>query len=113
MARTQASVTVSAPGALAGCAYAPTPSTAAAQSVASAMASGVGDRETRIGRLCQTLPGRPTMIRGPMTKSARSELIALLALFAGALALGSSGIFVRLSETGVVASAFWRGALAL
>ena len=48
-----------------------------------------------------------------MTKSARSELIALLALFAGALALGSSGIFVRVSETGVVASAFWRGALAL
>jgi len=54
------------------------------------------------------------MIRAPnMTQSARSELIALLALFAGALALGSSGIFVRVSETGVVASAFWRGALAL
>jgi len=49
----------------------------------------------------------------PMTKSARSELTALLALFAGALAIGSSGIFVRVSETGPVASAFWRGALAL
>jgi len=48
-----------------------------------------------------------------MTKAERSELIALLALFAGALAIGSSGIFVRLSETGSVASAFWRGALAL
>ena len=35
-----------------------------------------------------------------MTKATRSELIALLALFAGALALGSSGIFVRVSETG-------------
>lgn len=48
-----------------------------------------------------------------MSKHARSELTALLALFAGALAIGSSGIFVRLSETGSVASAFWRGALAL
>jgi drug/metabolite transporter (DMT)-like permease len=48
-----------------------------------------------------------------MTKPARPELTALLALLAGALALGSSGIFVRLSETGPVASAFWRGALAL
>ena len=48
-----------------------------------------------------------------MTKPARPELTALLALLAGALALGSSGIFVRVSETGPVASAFWRGALAL
>jgi len=43
----------------------------------------------------------------------RSELRALLALFAGALAIGSSGIFVRLSETGPTATAFWRGCLAL
>jgi drug/metabolite transporter (DMT)-like permease len=42
-----------------------------------------------------------------------SELPALLALFTGALAIGSSGIFVRLSETGPTATAFWRGALAL
>jgi drug/metabolite transporter (DMT)-like permease len=42
-----------------------------------------------------------------------SELPALLALFAGALAIGSSGIFVRLSETGPTATAFWRGAFAL
>jgi drug/metabolite transporter (DMT)-like permease len=48
-----------------------------------------------------------------MKEPARPELTALLALFAGALAIGSSGIFVRLSETGSVASAFWRGALAL
>ena len=40
-----------------------------------------------------------------------SEVTALLALFAGALAIGSSGIFVRLSETGPTATAFWRGAL--
>ena len=49
----------------------------------------------------------------PMTKPTRSELTALLALFAGALAIGSSGIFVRVAETGAVASAFWRGALAV
>ncbi|HET7756343.1 MAG TPA: DMT family transporter [Steroidobacteraceae bacterium] len=43
----------------------------------------------------------------------RSELPALVALLAGALAIGSSGIFVRISATGPVATAFWRGALAL
>ncbi len=42
-----------------------------------------------------------------------SEVAPLLALFAGALAIGSSGIFVRLSETGPTATAFWRGAFAL
>jgi drug/metabolite transporter (DMT)-like permease len=42
-----------------------------------------------------------------------SELPALLALFGGALAISSSGIFVRLSQTGPTATAFWRGALAL
>ena len=40
----------------------------------------------------------------------RSDIPALLALLAGALAIGSSGIFVRLSETGPTATAFWRGA---
>jgi drug/metabolite transporter (DMT)-like permease len=48
-----------------------------------------------------------------MMKPERSELSALLALLAGALAIGSSGIFVRIGETGPVAAAFWRGALAL
>ncbi len=43
----------------------------------------------------------------------RSDIPALLALLAGALAIGSSGIFVRLSETGPTATAFWRGCLAL
>jgi drug/metabolite transporter (DMT)-like permease len=42
-----------------------------------------------------------------------AELNALAALFAGALAIGSSGIFVRLSQTGPTATAFWRGLLAL
>lgn len=41
------------------------------------------------------------------------QTLALLALAAGALGIATSGIFVRLSETGPVATAFWRGALAL
>jgi drug/metabolite transporter (DMT)-like permease len=48
-----------------------------------------------------------------MMRPARSELPALLALLAGALAIGSSGLFVRWSETGPLATAFWRGSLAL
>jgi drug/metabolite transporter (DMT)-like permease len=43
----------------------------------------------------------------------RPHFAALIALFAGALAIGASGIFVRLSQTGPTATAFWRGALAL
>ena len=39
-----------------------------------------------------------------------SEVPALVALFAGALAIGSSGIFVRLSETGPTAG--WHGMFA-
>jgi drug/metabolite transporter (DMT)-like permease len=46
-------------------------------------------------------------------KAARLEYIALLALLGGALAIGTSGIFVKLSETGPTATAFWRGLLAL
>src|SRR5262249_36399931 len=46
-------------------------------------------------------------------KPERSELLALLALLAGALALGSSRALGRGSGTGAVASAFWRGALAV
>jgi drug/metabolite transporter (DMT)-like permease len=46
-------------------------------------------------------------------RSDRHEPLALAALFAGGCAIGSSGIFVRLSETGPTATAFWRGALAL
>jgi drug/metabolite transporter (DMT)-like permease len=42
-----------------------------------------------------------------------AEVTALLALLAGALVIGSSAIFVRLSETGPTATAFWRGVLAL
>jgi drug/metabolite transporter (DMT)-like permease len=43
----------------------------------------------------------------------KMELAALGALFAGALCTGSAGVLVRLSETGPVATAFWRGCLGL
>jgi drug/metabolite transporter (DMT)-like permease len=43
----------------------------------------------------------------------KTDLAALSALFAGALCTGAAGILVRLSETGPVATAFWRGCLAL
>jgi len=48
-----------------------------------------------------------------MSSPRRTQTVALIALFAGALAIASSGIFVRLSETGPTATAFWRGAFSL
>ena len=45
--------------------------------------------------------------------SQRDRALALLALFAGAAAIASSPLFVKVSETGPVATAFWRVALAL
>lgn len=41
------------------------------------------------------------------------QALALAALMAGAAGIATSGIFVRLSQTGPTATAFWRGALAL
>ncbi|MGE5526587.1 MAG: DMT family transporter [Rhodospirillaceae bacterium] len=43
----------------------------------------------------------------------RRKAYALAALFAGAAAIGTSALFVKVSETGPVATAFWRVALAL
>ena len=43
----------------------------------------------------------------------RRNAYALAALFAGAAAIGTSALFVKVSETGPVATAFWRVALAL
>ncbi|HUN25642.1 MAG TPA: DMT family transporter [Steroidobacteraceae bacterium] len=48
----------------------------------------------------------------PPASSARRTL-ALIVLITGGLGIASAGIFVRLSETGPTATAFWRGALAL
>jgi drug/metabolite transporter (DMT)-like permease len=45
--------------------------------------------------------------------SDRERSLALIALLVGALAIATAGVFVRLSETGPTATAFWRGALAL
>jgi hypothetical protein len=42
-----------------------------------------------------------------------SQLTALAALSAGAFAIGGSGIFVRLSQTGPMVTVFWRDCLAL
>lgn len=48
-----------------------------------------------------------------MTITPSSSRLPLLALIAGGIAIGCSPIFVRLSEIGPVATAFWRLALAL
>jgi drug/metabolite transporter (DMT)-like permease len=54
-----------------------------------------------------------TMGNGYRKAAEKTELTALVALFAGALSTGAAGILVRLSETGPTATAFWRGCLAL
>lgn len=45
--------------------------------------------------------------------AAHPRSVALAALFAGAVAIGSSALFVKVSETGPVATGFWRVFLAL
>ena len=48
-----------------------------------------------------------------MDMTERRSSMALIALFAGAIGIAFAPIFVRLSEVGPVATAFWRLALAL
>lgn len=48
-----------------------------------------------------------------MPAVANTRSVALAALFAGAVAIGSSALFVKVSEAGPVATAFWRVFLAL
>ncbi len=50
---------------------------------------------------------------GSATQPSRTGVLAVWALLAGAIAIGASPIFVRLSELGPFATAFWRVALAL
>lgn len=50
--------------------------------------------------------------RGPGVEGERRRAIALAALFAGAIAIATSALFVRASETGPIATGFWRVALA-
>jgi drug/metabolite transporter (DMT)-like permease len=47
------------------------------------------------------------------TPPSRARALALFALFAGAAAIATAPLFVKVSETGPVATAFWRIALAL
>jgi len=54
-----------------------------------------------------------TMKTDAITSSSTTNSAALLALVAGAIAMGASPIFVRLTDVGPQASAFWRTALAL
>ena len=49
----------------------------------------------------------------PAADARRTNLIAIGALLLGATAIGTSALFVKVSETGPVATAFWRVFLAL
>jgi drug/metabolite transporter (DMT)-like permease len=49
----------------------------------------------------------------PAAHTQRTNLIAIGALLLGATAIGTSALFVKVSETGPVATAFWRVCLAL
>ncbi len=49
----------------------------------------------------------------PAARSQPANLIAIGALLLGAAAIGTSGLFVKVSETGPIATAFWRVLLAL
>jgi drug/metabolite transporter (DMT)-like permease len=67
-----------------------------------------------------TLSGRPTPSDANPTQEAGSrreaqarDPLALAALLLGAVAIGSSAIWVRVAETGPVVTAFWRVALAV
>jgi drug/metabolite transporter (DMT)-like permease len=55
------------------------------------------------------MPVRPAPVEGRI----RVEWLALAALFAGATAIATAPLFVKVSETGPVATAFWRVFLAL
>ena len=49
----------------------------------------------------------------PAARAQPANLIAIGALLLGAAAIGTSGLFVKVSETGPIATAFWRVLLAL
>lgn len=49
----------------------------------------------------------------PAARAQPANLIAIGALLLGATAIGTSGLFVKVSETGPIATAFWRVLLAL
>src|SRR5262245_30911146 len=47
------------------------------------------------------------------SRQARARTLAIVALLAGATCIGTSALFVKVSETGPVSTAFWRVSLAL
>jgi drug/metabolite transporter (DMT)-like permease len=55
----------------------------------------------------------PTSLPQALRTDPRARTVALIALFAGAVAIGTAPLFVKVSETGPVATAFWRVFLAL
>lgn len=65
---------------------------------------------SRSGKACRSRHDAPA--GGALIRPAR-EWLALAALFAGATAIATAPLFVKVSETGPVATAFWRVALAL
>jgi drug/metabolite transporter (DMT)-like permease len=70
-------------------------------------------RMTRVPAAPKPVSAVQGSLEARLAASAYGRTLPLVALFAGALGIASSGIFVRLSETGPTATAFWRGALAL
>jgi drug/metabolite transporter (DMT)-like permease len=71
--------------------------------------------QPKVPRRSQVPPIAMTMKTDAISSppSSRTNAPALLALVAGAVAMGASPIFVRLTDVGPQASAFWRTALAL
>jgi drug/metabolite transporter (DMT)-like permease len=70
---------------------------------------GIAQREAREA----TLYCSPALARSAPISIKPNQRIALAALFAGAIGIAFAPIFVRLSEVGPVATAFWRMLLAL
>jgi drug/metabolite transporter (DMT)-like permease len=68
-----------------------------------------GPRDDGDTGVLNTTSGRP----GLMDAHRHSNTLATAALLAGAAAIGTSALFVKVSEVGPVASAFWRVFLAL
>ena len=54
-----------------------------------------------------------TLTESPVRPEPRTSSTSFLVLLAGGVAIGFAPIFVRLSEVGPVATAFWRMALSL
>ncbi len=55
----------------------------------------------------------PVVLTERSARARRARTLAIVALFAGATCIGTSALFVKVSEAGPVATAFWRVFLAL